>query len=63
MNFWNFASEHPLVVFFGFWIGVYHLFLGFNRILRCINIGNRGYPPPHCDADGDFKPEKDEEEE
>ena len=26
-----------------------------NRILRHWNIHKHGYPPPHCDADGDFK--------
>jgi hypothetical protein len=31
-----------------------------NRIMRHWNIRKHGYPPPHCDADGDFKPEKDE---
>lgn len=33
-------------------------FLGFviNRILRYRNIRKYGYPPPHCDADGDFRP-------
>jgi hypothetical protein len=26
-----------------------------NRILRHMNIRKHGYPPPHCDADGDFR--------
>ena len=26
-----------------------------NRVLRHWNIHKHGYPPPHCDADGDFK--------
>jgi len=26
-----------------------------NRILRHWNIRKYGYPPAHCDADGDFK--------
>lgn len=30
-----------------------------NRILRHWNIRKHGYPPAHCDADGDFRPEKD----
>jgi hypothetical protein len=30
-----------------------------NRILRHWNIRKHGYPPVHCDADGDFRPEKD----
>ena len=26
------------------------------------NIYKHGYPPPHCDADGDFREEEDGEE-
>jgi len=26
-----------------------------NRFWRHWNIRKHGYPPPHCDADGDFK--------
>lgn len=26
-----------------------------NRILRHRNIRKHGYPPAHCDADGDFR--------
>ena len=26
-----------------------------NGLFRCINIYKNGYPPAHCDADGDFK--------
>ena len=33
-----------------------------NRILRSRNIRKHGWPPPHCDADGDFKPDKKEAE-
>jgi hypothetical protein len=29
------------------------------RICRSVNISKRGWPPPHCDADGDFKDEED----
>ena len=29
-----------------------------NRILRHWNIRKHGYPPAHCDADGDFRQEK-----
>ena len=28
----------------------------YNRTLRHWNIRKHGYPPEHCDADGDFKP-------
>ena len=29
-----------------------------NRILRHWNIRKHGYPPEHCDADGDFRQEE-----
>lgn len=32
-----------------------------NRICRHANIRKHGYPPAHCDADGDFRPIKKEE--
>ena len=31
-----------------------------NRIMRHWNIRKHGWPPPHCDADGDFKPNKED---
>lgn len=31
-----------------------------NRYWRHKTIQKIGYPPTHCDADGDFKPEKDD---
>lgn len=38
------------------------LFILPNRILRCINIVNNGYPPSHCDADGDLIKEYNEKD-
>ncbi len=29
-----------------------------NRFMRHLNIGKHGCPPPHCDADDDFKEEE-----
>lgn len=29
-----------------------------NRLMRSRNIKAQGWPPPYCDADGDFKEEK-----
>ena len=49
--------------FIGYWIMI-TLILGIpakvivvaiNRPLRHMNIRKHGYPPKHCDADGDFK--------
>jgi len=33
--------------------------IAINRPLRHWNIRKHGYPPKHCDADGDFKKESD----
>lgn len=37
------------------------VFLAWNRLLRHLNIKAHGWPPAHCDADGDFRDEKDEQ--
>jgi hypothetical protein len=65
MNIYEFMSENPILSF------LLALIVGEmlvriicnlpNRILRHWNIRKYGYPPPHCDADGDFRPEKEEE--
>ncbi len=34
------------------------IFLMWNRIWRHLNIRKHGWPPVHCDADGDLKEEK-----
>ncbi len=60
-------------------VGSFFLFLLFILLIRTIikyafyypvklmirrsNIKNNGWPPTHCDADGDFKPAKDESSE
>lgn len=34
------------------------IFRMWNRFWRHFNIRKHGYPPVHCDADGDFKKEE-----
>lgn len=52
-DFWHFIGAAMLIgIPFNF------LFKIWNRYLRSRNIRAHGYPPAHCDADGDFKPEK-----
>ncbi len=68
MNIYSIMSESPylsaLVIVlcigsaFGFVSRVFIVLP--NRILRHRNIRLHGYPPPHCDADGDFKEKPDE---
>lgn len=55
-NFWSFCGTIVLVTM------VFVPLLDFmlkmvNRILRHRNILKHGYPPEHCDADGDFLPD------
>jgi hypothetical protein len=55
-------------IFSGFWVFlgsililtmVFHfIFSMWNRFWRHWNIRKHGYPPIHCDADGDFKKEE-----
>lgn len=59
MNIYQFMSENPYLTFFLVLIVVQAIaavlrFLP-NRIMRHLNIRKHGYPPAHCDADGDFR--------
>lgn len=57
----RYAGEHPVLFFFiviAIILGVYELarvivFDLPNRVIRSRNIRAQGWPPPHCDADGD----------
>lgn len=49
-----------IVMLIALYIITRFIFRIFNRILRHRNIMKHGYPPPHCDADGDFKEETEE---
>lgn len=35
------------------------IFLMWNRLVRHLSVRSKGWPPSHLDADGDWKPEKD----
>lgn len=58
-------------VFSGFWVwlGVAAfidivlsvLLKAYSRTMRCLMVRKHGWPPPHLDADGDWKPEKKQE--
>ena len=62
MNIYEFMSDSPYLSFFLAYMIIYGTAGVINRILRHWNIRKHGYPPVHCDADGDFR-EKGEEEE
>lgn len=59
MNIYEFMNSNPILTFFMACMIYYTirtlLFVLPNRICRHKNILRHGYPPPHCDADGDFK--------
>ena len=70
MNLFQFASENPgisvLIIMLAFFtIGNIGdtVFRCYNRTIRGFNIRRHGWPPPHCDADGDFRPEEKPKEE
>ena len=54
----KFASDNPWLTFFLAVLAaevIIRVVVNLpNRILRHWNIRKHGYPPPHCDADGDF---------
>lgn len=58
MTLYQFMSENPvLTVILALIIGEVIVRVTItlpNRILRHMNIRKLGYPPAHCDADGDF---------
>jgi hypothetical protein len=60
MELYEFMGKHPWLTFFLALIAsevVVRVCVQLpNRVMRHHNIGKHGYPPPHCDADGDFKP-------
>lgn len=61
MDIFQFMTNSPILSFFLGLVIIQALatvlFRLPNRILRHRNINKHGYPPPHCDADGDFKKE------
>lgn len=61
----TFMGEHPILTFLlaAMACGVIKalIWLPFkmlNRVVRMRNIAAHGWPPAHCDADGDFKPQQ-----
>lgn len=62
MTFWEFWHAHPFLAWCALWLiwAVVPLtqstFLIVNRVLRSVKVLCRGWPPPHLDADGDWRP-------
>lgn len=57
MNAWQFAFEHPelscLLVFVVAWLAAMTINRCVVYFVRMLNIRKHGWPPPHCDADGE----------
>jgi len=57
----EFMMAHPFISLFMLWAICSCIsniiFRPWNRLMRHLNIRKAGWPPAHCDADGDFKPE------
>ena len=59
-NLYQFLTDRPIISLLVLWLicetifklGHLPVLLG-NRGLRHLNIRKQGWPPPHCDADGD----------
>lgn len=64
MTAFDFMGSHPWLTFFLALIVLAiiqsMLAMCINRPLRHMNIRKHGWPPIHCDADGDFKEEDDD---
>lgn len=63
MTIYDFMDSSPWLTFFIAMIIAGCIKFSFamliNRPLRHMNIRKHGWPPNHCDADGDFKPTED----
>lgn len=49
-------GDSPYLTLFAICIVCELVFKMWNRLMRHLNIRKHGWPPDHCDADGDFKP-------
>lgn len=58
MNIYQFMSDSPYLTFFLVLILIEGFYKIVNRFFRTLNIRKNGWPPEHCDADGDFKNEE-----
>jgi uncharacterized membrane protein YoaT (DUF817 family) len=55
MNGWQFMDAHPFLTFFLACLAAYVVVKVWCRVWRHFDIKRNGWPPQHCDADGDFK--------
>jgi hypothetical protein len=55
MNFYQFATESPVLTSFLFLVITQMILAVIQHISQAINIRKHGWPPEHCNADGDLK--------
>ena len=53
MTAWQFASDSPLLAFCIVYMITRTIYQCVVWLCRSLNIRKHGWPPPHCDADGD----------
>lgn len=61
MNAWQFASENPITTVGIVWMALVFSGQAWKRFMRMLTIRKHGWPPPHCDAEGN-PPDFEEEE-
>lgn len=62
MNIFQFMSESPILTFCICYMLTVTPWKMWKSVMRHANIRKQGWPPPHLDADGDFKPDHDLED-
>ena len=53
MNGYEFIEGNPFTALAILSLVTGTIYYGFVRLMRAVNIHKQGWPPPHCDADGD----------
>lgn len=55
MNLYQFMSDSPFLSFFLLFLVLECVECLWKRFWSGLNIARHGWPPPHCDANGDFR--------
>lgn len=61
MNVFEFMAESPFLTFVLAWMFFELVRRSWKMAMRCLMVRKQGWPPPYLDADGDFKPDPDQE--
>lgn len=55
MSIYEFMAGSPFLTFFLAAVAVHLIEVIYRMPFRALNIRKHGWPPPHCDADGDLR--------